>query len=89
MMKAPEDRYESIADAVTELQAIAANPRAFAAVVVAPPAPRADEEETDDAEQEDEQPRPAVRNVSTLWMVLAGLGVGGVVGLLTYFCVHH
>ena len=58
--KAPEDRYESIAEAVKELQAIASNPRAVrrhGRGRAGPP--RADAEEADDeAKQEDDSSRP-------------------------------
>ena len=91
MSKAPEERYLSIAEVVKELQAISSSPRLFAApVAAATPAKAAAEEADDEAKEEEEapassEPRAVALNLTTLWVVLAGLGAGGVVGLLTWF----
>ena len=88
--KAPEERYGQTADLVKDLQAVASNPRAFAATAVAPvrgkdAAQWREEREAPVAgEAPGEEARPVQRSLTTLWMLLAGLAAGGVIGLLTW-----
>ena len=90
MSKAPEERYEQTADLAKDLQAVASNARAFAATAPTPARGRAavahDVKKEAPAEKEAGRgdARPAPRRLATLWMLLAGLAAGGVIGLLTW-----
>jgi serine/threonine protein kinase len=95
MEKAPENRYESIGEAVKELQAISSNPRLFVTVtpksdrskpVAAKPAPAPEPQEA--GEKPSEPKRAFSRNLTVVGLTLAGLALGAVLGLLVWWKMH-
>ena len=94
MQKAPEDRYADIGEAVKELQAIAANVRAFAGTApksrpAEPPRESAAVEPAAERQEDSEAPPSRRdRNGAAWWIWLAGLAAGAAVGWLTWWKMH-
>jgi serine/threonine-protein kinase len=95
MEKAPENRYETMGEAVKELQAISSNARLFVTVTpraernkasAAKPAPAAARPEP--AGKAAEPKRPSGRPLGAVAMTLAGLALGAVLGLLAWWRMH-
>jgi serine/threonine-protein kinase len=90
MEKAPENRYETMGEAVKELQAISSNPRLF--VTTTPragkgkPAPAAERREA--AARAEAPKRAPARNLAPVAITLAGLVLGAALGLLFWWKMH-